>query len=121
MRGAISIARRLQDPLAELVKVDPKSIGVGQYQHDVYQGLLAKKLDEVVESCVNGVGVELNTASAPLLAKVAGIGPSLAKRVVQHRDQHGAFKSRKALLEVAGVGPKTCASSSVAAASRAPL
>ncbi|WP_437963040.1 Tex family protein [Sorangium sp. So ce260] len=107
VRGAISIARRLQDPLAELVKVDPKSIGVGQYQHDVYQGLLARKLDEVVESCVNRVGVELNTASAPLLARVAGIGPSLAKKIVAHRDLHGAFKSRKALLDVPGVGPRT--------------
>ena len=107
VRGAISIARRLQDPLAELVKVDPKSIGVGQYQHDVYQGLLAKKLDEVVESCVNLVGVELNTASAPLLSRVAGIGPSLAKKIVDHRNQHGAFKSRKALLDVSGLGPRT--------------
>ncbi len=107
VRGAISIARRLQDPLAELVKVDPKSIGVGQYQHDVYQGLLQKKLEEVVESCVNQVGVELNTASAPLLARVAGVGGSLAKKIVQHRDQHGAFKSRKELLDVAGVGPRT--------------
>ncbi|MGK4004303.1 Tex family protein [Sorangium sp. So ce1036] len=107
VRGAISIARRLQDPLAELVKVDPKSIGVGQYQHDVYQGLLARKLDEVVESCVNLVGVELNTASAPLLARVAGIGPSLAKKIVAHRDLHGAFKNRKALLDVPGVGPRT--------------
>lgn len=107
VRGAVSIARRLQDPLAELVKVDPKSIGVGQYQHDVYQGLLAKKLDEVVESCVNAVGVELNTASAPLLARVAGIGPSLAKRIVAHRDANGPFKSRKGLLDVAGVGPRT--------------
>ncbi|WP_437554994.1 Tex family protein [Sorangium sp. So ce295] len=107
VRGAISIARRLQDPLAELVKVDPKSIGVGQYQHDVYQGLLARKLDEVIESCVNLVGVELNTASAPLLARVAGIGPSLAKKIVAHRDLNGAFKSRKALLDVPGVGPRT--------------
>ena len=107
VRGAVSIARRLQDPLAELVKVDPKSIGVGQYQHDVYQGLLAKKLDEVVESCVNQVGVELNTASAPLLARVAGIGPTLAKKIVAHRDAKGAFKSRKELHDVAGVGPKT--------------
>jgi protein Tex len=107
VRGAISIARRLQDPLAELVKVDPKSIGVGQYQHDVYQGLLAKKLDEVIESVVNQVGVELNTASAPLLSRVAGIGPSLAKRIVAHRNEKGAFKSRKGLLEVAGIGPKT--------------
>jgi uncharacterized protein len=107
IRGAISIARRLQDPLAELVKIDPKSIGVGQYQHDVYQGLLAKKLDEVVESCVNMVGVELNTASAPLLARVAGVGPSLAKRIVAHRNDKGPFKSRKALLDVAGIGPRT--------------
>ena len=107
VRGAISIARRLQDPLAELVKVDPKSIGVGQYQHDVYPGLLAKQLDAVVESCVNQVGVELNTASAPLLARVAGIGPTLAKRIVAHRDQRGAFKSRREILEVLGVGPRT--------------
>jgi uncharacterized protein len=107
VRGAISIARRLQDPLAELVKIDPKSIGVGQYQHDVYQGMLAKKLDEVVESCVNKVGVELNSASAPLLSRVAGIGPSLAKKIVAHRNEHGAFKSRRALADVAGVGPKT--------------
>ncbi|HZF51241.1 MAG TPA: Tex family protein [Polyangiaceae bacterium] len=107
VRGAISIARRLQDPLAELVKVDPKSIGVGQYQHDVYQGLLAKKLEEVVESCVNRVGVELNTASAPLLARVAGIGPSLAKKIVAHRNANGPFKSRKALLDVSGLGPRT--------------
>jgi len=107
IRGAISIARRLQDPLAELVKIDPKSIGVGQYQHDVYQGLLAKKLDDVVESCVNSVGVELNTASAPLLSRVAGIGPSVAKKIVAHRNVAGAFKSRKALLDVAGLGPKT--------------
>ncbi len=107
VRGAVSIARRLQDPLAELVKVDPKSIGVGQYQHDVYPSLLAKKLDEVVESCVNLVGVELNTASAPLLSRVAGIGPSIAKRIVAHRDAHGAFKSRKDLLAVPGIGPRT--------------
>jgi protein Tex len=107
VRGAISIARRLQDPLAELVKVDPKSIGVGQYQHDVYQPLLAKKLDEVVESCVNRVGVELNTASAPLLARVAGIGPSLATKIVQHRNAHGRFASRTALLKVSGIGPRT--------------
>lgn len=107
VRGAISIARRLQDPLAELVKIDPKSIGVGQYQHDVYQGLLAKKLDDVVESCVNSVGVELNTASAPLLSRVAGIGASVAKKIVAHRNVAGAFKSRKALMEVSGLGPKT--------------
>ncbi len=106
VRGAISIARRLQDPLAELVKVDPKSIGVGQYQHDVYQQLLADKLDEVVVSCVNRVGVELNTASAPLLSRVAGIGDSLARKIVEYRNQHGAFKSRKELLEVSGLGPR---------------
>ncbi|HEY2734931.1 MAG TPA: Tex-like N-terminal domain-containing protein, partial [Polyangiales bacterium] len=106
VRGAISIARRLQDPLAELVKVEPKSIGVGQYQHDVNQPLLARKLDEVVESCVNQVGVEVNTASSSLLARVAGIGPSLAKKIVSHRDQHGSFKSRRQLLEVASLGPR---------------
>jgi uncharacterized protein len=107
LRGAISIARRLQDPLAELVKIDPKSIGVGQYQHDVHQPLLAKKLDQVVESCVNRVGVEVNTASAPLLARVAGIGPSTATRIVRHRDDKGPFRSRSALLEVSGIGPRT--------------
>jgi protein Tex len=107
VRGAISIARRLQDPLAELVKVDPKSIGVGQYQHDVHQPLLGKKLDEVIESCVNSVGVELNTASAPLLSRVAGIGGVLARKIVSHRDKAGLFRNRKGLLEVAGMGPKT--------------
>ncbi len=107
VRGAISIARRLQDPLAELVKIDPKSIGVGQYQHDVHQPMLARKLGEVVESCVNAVGVELNTASAPLLAHVAGLGPSIAKRIIIHRNEHGAFKSRADLLRVTGVGPRT--------------
>ncbi len=107
IRGAVSIARRLQDPLAELVKLDPKSIGVGQYQHDVFQPFLAKKLDEVVESSVNAVGVELNTASASLLSRVAGLGPSLAKRIVLYRDEKGAFKSRGALLKVPGLGPKT--------------
>ncbi len=107
VRGAASIARRMQDPLAELVKIDPKSIGVGQYQHDVHQPLLAKKLDEVVESCVNSVGVVVNTASPSLLGYVAGIGPSLAKKIVQHRAEHGAFKSRKQLLDVPGIGPKT--------------
>jgi uncharacterized protein len=106
VRGAISIARRLQDPLAELVKVEPKSIGVGQYQHDVSQTLLVKKLDEVVESCVNQVGVEVNTASAPLLSRVAGIGPTLAKKIVAHRDKHGSFRSRKQLLDVSGLGPR---------------
>ena len=107
VRGAISIARRLQDPLAELVKVDPKSIGVGQYQHDVSQVALGQKLDEVVESCVNSVGVELNTASAWLLSRVAGIGLTLAKRIVAHRNERGPFKSRKALLDVSGLGPRT--------------
>ena len=107
LRGAISIARRLQDPLAELVKIDPKSIGVGQYQHDVHQPLLHKKLEEVVESCVNRVGVELNTASAPLLTFVAGVGPGLAEKIVRHREEHGPFRSRRDLLKVAGLGPKT--------------
>ena len=107
VRGAVSIARRLQDPLAELVKVDPKSIGVGQYQHDVFQPFLAKKLDEVVESCVNSVGVEVNLASAPLLSRVAGIGPTLAKKIVAHRNEKGAFTSRSKLLEVPGFGPRT--------------
>lgn len=107
IRGAISIARRLQDPLAELVKIDPKSIGVGQYQHDVHPPLMTRKLDEVVESCVNHVGVELNTASAPLLSRVAGIGPKLADNIVHWRDEHGAFQSRKALLKVKGLGAKT--------------
>ena len=106
VRGAVSIARRLQDPLAELVKIDPKSIGVGQYQHDVHQPLLAKKLDEVIESCVNMVGVELNTASAPLLSRVAGLGASLAKKIVSFRNEKGAFHSRKELLEVPGLGPR---------------
>ncbi|MEY4575999.1 MAG: hypothetical protein RL701_702 [Pseudomonadota bacterium] len=106
VRGAISIARRLQDPLAELVKVEPKSIGVGQYQHDVHQPLLVRKLDEVVESCVNQVGVEVNTASAPLLARVAGIGHTLAKKIVAHRDKNGSFRARKQLLDVSGLGPR---------------
>jgi uncharacterized protein len=107
VRGAISIARRLQDPLAELVKIDPKAIGVGQYQHDVHQPLLQRKLDEVVESCVNQVGVEANTASAPLLSRVAGVGPKLAKKIVAHRDSHGAFRAREDLLKVSGLGPRT--------------
>lgn len=107
IRGAISIGRRLQDPLAELVKIDPKSIGVGQYQHDVYQQLLKDKLDEVVVSCVNHVGVEINTASAPLLARVAGIGESLAKKIVEYRNANGPFPDRKAIQKVPGVGPRT--------------
>ncbi len=107
IRGAVSIGRRLQDPLAELVKIDPQSIGVGQYQHDVNQSLLEQKLGEVVESCVNRVGVELNTASPALLAFVSGIGPKLAKKIVAHRAAKGAFDSRKALLKVPGLGAKT--------------
>jgi len=106
IRGAVSIARRLQDPLAELVKIDPKSIGVGQYQHDVDQPRLRRKLGEVVESCVNRVGVEVNTASAPLLAHVAGVGERVAKSIVQHREAHGAFQSRRQLLKVPGLGPR---------------
>ena len=107
LRGAASIARRLQDPLAELVKIDPKSIGVGQYQHDVNQSELARTLDTVVEDCVNAVGVDLNTASAPLLARVSGLSGSVAKSVVRWRDANGSFKSRKQLLEVSGLGAKT--------------
>lgn len=106
VRGAISIARRLQDPLAELVKVDPKSIGVGQYQHDVGQGALKKALDQVVESCVNYVGVDLNTASWALLGFVSGIGPALAKAIVAYRDAQGAFSERKQLLKVPRFGKK---------------
>ena len=106
VRGAISIGRRLQDPLAELVKVDPKAIGVGQYQHDVSQPALGKKLDEVVVSCVNGVGVELNTASAPLLERVSGITPTLAKAIVEYRDANGKFHSREELKKVKGLGDK---------------
>ena len=106
MRGAVSIARRLQDPLAELVKIDPKAIGVGQYQHDLGETKLARSLDAVVEDCVNAVGVDANTASAPLLARVSGIGSGLAQSIVQHRDANGPFKSRKALKEVPRLGPK---------------
>ena len=106
LRGAVSIARRLQDPLAELVKIDPKSIGVGQYQHDVSQTQLAKALDAVVEDCVNSVGVDVNMASAPLLARVAGLTPTLASNVVSLRDQRGAFRSRRELLDVPRLGPK---------------
>jgi len=107
LRGAASIARRLQDPLAELVKIDPKSIGVGQYQHDVNQSGLARTLEAVVEDCVNGVGVDLNTASVPLLSRVSGLSPSVAKAVVRWREAHGAFRSRQQLMEVAGLGAKT--------------
>lgn len=106
VRGAISIARRLQDPLAELVKIDPKSIGVGQYQHDVDQKLLKRKLDETVESCVNYVGVDLNTASKELLTFVSGISPAVANNIVAYRNQNGAFKHRRELLKVTKLGPK---------------
>ncbi|WP_404304771.1 Tex family protein [Neorhodopirellula lusitana] len=106
VRGAISIARRLQDPLAELVKTDPKSIGVGQYQHDVNQTALRKRLDRTVESCVNRVGVDLNMASTPLLARVAGIGPKLAENIVTYRDENGRFQSRKELTKVPKLGKK---------------
>ncbi len=107
LRGAVSIARRVQDPLAELVKIDPKSIGVGQYQHDVNQSELARSLDAVVEDCVNSVGVDLNTASAPLLARVSGLSNAVAASIVRWRDANGAFRSRKQLLDVAGLGAKT--------------
>jgi uncharacterized protein len=106
LRGAVSIARRLQDPLAELVKIEPKSIGVGQYQHDVDQHRLAKSLDAVVEDAVNAVGVDLNTASGALLARVSGVGPGLAEAIVAHRDANGPFASRRDLLKVARLGPK---------------
>src|SRR3954453_15869757 len=107
LRGAASIARRLEDPLAELVKIDPKSIGVGQYQHDVNQTELARSLDTVVEDCVNSVGVDLNTASVPLLTRVSGLSSAVAKSVVRWREANGAFRSRKQLLEVSGLGAKT--------------
>ncbi|HKM24646.1 MAG TPA: helix-hairpin-helix domain-containing protein, partial [Corynebacterium sp.] len=106
LRGAVSIARRLQDPLAELVKIDPKAIGVGQYQHDVNQHALARTLDGVVESAVNAVGVDLNTASVPLLERVAGVSATVARNIVAHRDDNGAFPDRKALLKVPRLGPK---------------
>ncbi|MER5771235.1 Tex family protein [Streptomyces sp. NPDC001985] len=106
LRGAVSIARRLQDPLAELVKIDPKSIGVGQYQHDLAEVKLSRSLDAVVEDCVNGVGVDVNTASAPLLSRVSGIGAGLAENIVAHRDAHGPFRSRRALKDVSRLGPK---------------
>jgi uncharacterized protein len=105
VRGAVSIGRRLMDPLAELVKIDPKSIGVGQYQHDVDQGKLKKQLDQTVESCVNSVGVNLNTASAHLLQYVSGLGPSLAKNIVEYRKENGAFTSRAQLKKVPRLGP----------------
>ena len=107
LRSAVSIARRIQDPLAELVKIDPKSIGVGQYQHDVPQPRLKRRLDETVESCVNRVGVEVNTASPALLSYVSGIGPTVAQRIVEHRDSRGSFRSRREILKVSGVGART--------------
>jgi len=106
LRGAVSIARRLQDPLAELVKIDPKSIGVGQYQHDLAEGKLSRSLDAVVEDCVNAVGVDLNTASAPLLARVSGLGGTLASNVVAHREANGRFRSRDDLKKVPRLGAK---------------
>jgi uncharacterized protein len=106
LRGAVSIARRLQDPLAELVKIEPKAIGVGQYQHDVDQHRLGRSLEAVVEDAVNAVGVDLNTASAPLLSRVSGVGPGLAEAIVAHRDQNGPFATRRDLLKVARLGPK---------------
>ncbi|MFR9730141.1 Tex family protein [Saccharopolyspora sp. MS10] len=106
LRGAVSIARRLQDPLAELVKIDPKSIGVGQYQHDITETKLSRSLDAVVEDCVNAVGVDVNTASVPLLTRVSGIGEGLAENIVAHRDGNGPFRSRKGLKDVARLGPK---------------
>ena len=106
LRSAVSIARRLQDPLAELVKIDPKAIGVGQYQHDMPQARLSQALDGVVEDCVNGVGVDLNTASPSLLRRVAGISPAVAKNVVAYREEHGGFRTRKELLKVSKLGPK---------------
>jgi len=107
LRGAVSIARRLQDPLAELVKIDPKSIGVGQYQHDVGQFQLARSLDAVVEDCVNAVGVDVNTASAPLLARVSGLSASVAQSIVSYRDTHGMFATRATLKAVPRLGDKT--------------
>jgi uncharacterized protein len=106
LRGAASIARRLQDPLAELVKIDPKSIGVGQYQHDISEVKLSRSLDAVVEDCVNAVGVDVNTASAPLLTRVSGIGEGLAENIVAHRDANGPFRSRSGLKDVPRLGPK---------------
>jgi protein Tex len=106
LRGAVSIARRLQDPLAELVKIDPRSIGVGQYQHDLSEVKLSRSLDAVVEDCVNGVGVDVNTASVPLLTRVSGIGETLAGNIVAHRDANGPFRTRRALMQVARLGPK---------------
>ncbi|MBQ8605754.1 MAG: RNA-binding transcriptional accessory protein [Clostridia bacterium] len=124
LRSAVSIARRLQDPLSELVKIDPKAIGVGQYQHDMPQNHLSQALDGVVEGCVNSVGVDLNTASAPLLSRVSGIGPALAKNIVNYRQENGAFSSRSELKKVAKLGPKAfeqCAGFLRVAESKNPL
>ena len=107
LRGAVSIARRLQDPLAELVRIDPKAIGVGQYQHDVNQVLLAKKLDAVVEDCVNAVGADVNTASAPLLSRISGLSPTMARNIVSFRDENGPFKTRQQILKVPRLGERT--------------
>jgi uncharacterized protein len=107
LRGAVSIARRLQDPLAELVRIEPKAIGVGQYQHDVNQVLLAKKLDAVVEDCVNAVGADVNTASAPLLARISGLNATTAKNIVSFRDTNGAFRDRRQILKVPRLGERT--------------
>ena len=106
LRGAVSIARRLQDPLAELVKIDPQSIGVGQYQHDLSEHKLSRSLDAVVEDCVNAVGVDVNTASTPLLSRVSGIGDGLARSIVSYRGEHGPFRTRAALKKVPRLGPK---------------
>ena len=106
LRGAVSIARRLQDPLAELVKIEPKSIGVGQYQHDVSQSALSKSLSAVVEDCVNGVGVDINTASVPLLTSVSGLNKTLAQNIVKFREENGRFNNRKELKKVSRLGPK---------------
>src|SRR5688572_27477559 len=107
LRGAVSIARRLQDPLAELVKIDPKSIGVGQYQHDVDQRALVRSLNATVEDCVNAVGVDVNTASAPLLARVSGLNTTLARNIVDYRDANGPFANRAAIRKVPRLGDKT--------------
>jgi len=106
IRGAVSIARRLQDPLAELVKIEPKAIGVGQYQHDVSQTKLARQLDTVIEDCVNAVGVDVNMASVPLLTQVSGLSQTMAENIVHYRDEHGAYENRKQLLSVPRLGPK---------------
>src|SRR5207247_1956782 len=106
-RGAISIARRLQDPLAELVRIEPKAIGVGQYQHDVNEGQLARKLDAVVEDCVNAVGADVNTASAPLLARISGLNEAIAGHIVRFRDEYGPFRNRRQFLKVPRVGERT--------------